>query len=104
MPKFHKNLTPEKWAKFSKKEQAMMIGSELERAKSYLPRSKGASEGLKKCYERAFELIDLTIKDQKWRQDLKPLLRLREALAYLYTQKNQHIAMCQLIYDRLVNL
>lgn len=61
--KFHKNLSQDKWNKFDKKTQILMIGSELGRAKSWLIR-KGYEE-VRKSYIRAIELLDITINDPK---------------------------------------
>lgn len=63
-----------------------MIANELNRAGTWL--EKGDYEDVDRCYERAFELTDLTVCDQKWRNSLKELLRFREILGYLYVSKN----------------
>jgi hypothetical protein len=36
--KFHKNLSQDKWNRFDKKTQALMIGSEVGRAKTWIIR------------------------------------------------------------------
>ncbi len=79
MNKWHKNLTQEKWTRYSLKQQMLMIGSELSRL-SHL--KDNASQN--NCLERAFELIDLTIDDSKLGAGRKELLRLREALRQEY--------------------
>jgi hypothetical protein len=55
------------------------IGSEVERTISW--RRKGRPEISARAFERALELIDLTIADAKNRSRLKELLRVREAIS-----------------------
>lgn len=74
----HKNLTPEKWSKFRKSQQILMIGNELNRAIN-LKNKKDISS----CLERALELIDLTVECQKG-NFRKELLRFREILGESY--------------------
>lgn len=61
--KFHKSLSQVKWNKFDKKNQILMIGSELDRAKTWL--IKKDYEEVRESYLRAIELIDITINDPK---------------------------------------
>ncbi|MFA6924289.1 MAG: hypothetical protein WC223_08555 [Bacteroidales bacterium] len=56
---YHKNLTVEKWSVYSKAQQILMIANELNRAKNMPEKNKINETNL--CYERAFELIDLTV-------------------------------------------
>ncbi|HCA67194.1 MAG: hypothetical protein A2249_04270 [Candidatus Jacksonbacteria bacterium RIFOXYA2_FULL_44_7] len=41
-------------------------------------------EDQKRCIERAYELVDLTVADPKWRGRSKELLRIREMLGEEY--------------------
>lgn len=75
----HKTLTVEKWVRYPMREQMLMIGSEFSRI-MHLKRE----EDQKRCLERAYELIDLTLTDPKWRERSKELLRLREVLGEEY--------------------
>jgi len=87
--KFHKSLTIEKWFSYSRGQQVLMIANELNRAGNLIQNNM-ISE-MKNCYERAFELTDLTCSDQKWKGRIKELRRFREMLAALYNQTNvQH--------------
>ena len=79
MNKWHKNLTPEKWTRYSLKTQMLMIGSEFSRI---LHLKDNASQN--NCLERACELIDLTADDLKLGPGRKELLLLREALRQEY--------------------
>lgn len=61
------------------REQMLMIGSEFSRI-LHLKHE----EDQKRCIERAYELIDFTLADPKWRGRSKELLRLREVLGEEY--------------------
>jgi len=80
--KYHTTLTPERWAAFGFSRQILMIANELNRAGSWLEKNDIAEA--KRNYERAFELIYLTILFQKSSSRLKELLRFKELLAELY--------------------
>lgn len=85
--KLHKNLTLEKWSKFAKHQQILMIANELSRLLSGLNKQTYAE--LTECMERAIELIDLTINSQKAHLR-KELLRFRDlfAINYLYDKES----------------
>lgn len=83
--KLHKNLKPERWGKFSVKQRELMIASELNRAKNWI--KKNDLEEVKNCYERALELLDLTVEITKDKNRLKEYLRLREMIGRLYVEK-----------------
>ncbi len=77
--RIHKDLTPERWFKFSLFEQLGNVGSDIDRAISW--KKRGDLEYSKNAFERALELLDLTITDPKnGRPRRKELLRVREAL------------------------
>lgn len=82
----HKELAAGRWEKFSILWQMANIGSEVERAISW--RSKDANYS-HKAFERALELLDLTLADSKNRPRLKELTRLREVLADYFCDDNQ---------------
>lgn len=80
----HKNLAKGKWQKLSFFKQMANIGSEIERTINWRDKNEKYS---KAAFERALELIDLTINDKKNhnRGRLKELLRMREVLVdYFY--------------------
>ena len=99
MNKLHKTLTQEKWNKFSKKDQVLNIASELSRAGHWL--GKEDFEKAKDCYERAFQLVDLTLNGDKWRDRRREIARFREVLAYLYLNKTSP-SLCQFFYNWLI--
>lgn len=55
----HAALAPERWARFEPGQQILQIAVELQRALKYL-RPERQTE-LRSCYERALQLVDLTI-------------------------------------------
>ena len=78
MNSFHKNLDEDAWRKFSFSEQMANIGSEIERAISW--KNKGSHDDSRLAFERALELLDLTITISSGSRRGE-LLRTREALA-----------------------
>jgi hypothetical protein len=103
MSRWHKTLTQEKWSKFSLQEQLLMIGTEILRAKNWLNRSDFPL--VLECYERALELIDLTVGNGHLNSEQrKQLLPLREAIGFLYVKKSGDPALCQVFYNELVAL
>lgn len=82
----HQNLAAERWKKLSFFEQMANIGSEVERAISW--RKKGNSSYSQKAFERALELLSLTIADSKNKKRLRELTRLREMLIDYFFGQN----------------
>lgn len=74
----HKNLTDERWQKLSLAEQLGNVGSETSRALKWRGKDDALYQG---ALQRAFELIDFTLADFRWRGRLKEIMRLREILA-----------------------
>ncbi|MFH1360663.1 MAG: hypothetical protein ABIJ41_06455 [Candidatus Omnitrophota bacterium] len=83
----HKNLTLEKWNRLSFIEQMANIGSEVERALNWRARHHAAYCQL--AFERALELLDLTLESVKGFSRLKELTRLREAMADYFFGTNR---------------
>ncbi len=73
---------------FSFVEQMANIGSEIERTISW--RAKGRVDYSTRAFERALELLDLTVADPKNRKRLRELLRVREALADYFVFDNSY--------------
>jgi len=84
----HKQLANGRWLEFSFSEQMANIGSEVERAISW--RNKDKEDFSQRAYERALELLGLTIGDKKNLKRLKELARLREALNDFFVFDNQY--------------
>jgi hypothetical protein len=70
----HQSLAAGRWFTFSLAEQLGNIGSEVNRA----IRAGGDIKRFDGAVFRAFELLDLTIGDIRWRKRLKELTRVRE--------------------------
>ncbi len=66
-----------------------MIANELNRAKNWIV--KEDFEEVKHCYERAFELLDLTVSVSMSRNLIRELLRFREMLALQYIDKKMSV-------------
>ncbi len=83
--KHHRTLTEEKWAAFGYTKQILMIANELERASGWL--GKGDFAETRLCYERAMELVYLTIAVHPAKSRLRELLRFKEMLAVCYSDE-----------------
>jgi hypothetical protein len=84
----HKELSQGKWQKLSFLEQMANIGSEVERAINW--KNKKDEEYSRMAFERALELIDLTIADEKNRNRLREITRIREVLADYFVCGNNY--------------
>ena len=71
----HKNLAMGKWQKLSLAEQLGNIGSEVGRVKQWFNRDE---KFYNSAVERALELFDLTLADQRWKGRLQEIARSRE--------------------------
>jgi len=98
----HKNLTTDRWQRFSKSQQILMITTELNRAQTWIEKNQNYETN--QCYERAFELFDLTIADPKWQSGLKELLRARDILAELYLQNTKDELTNKQLMDAIILL
>ncbi|MFA5777583.1 MAG: hypothetical protein WC906_04040 [Parcubacteria group bacterium] len=84
----HKNLAEGRWNSLSFLEQMANVGSEVERALKW--KEKSNAEYSQLAFDRALELLDLTISDEKNRLRLKEILRLREMLADYFVFSNAY--------------
>lgn len=84
----HKELAAGKWNLLSLAEQMANLGSEVERTISW--KAKGRMDLSGRAFDRAIELLDLTVADTKNRARLKELLRVREALADCFVFDNTY--------------
>jgi len=75
-------MNKERWKKFSKYEQLMMVAAELIRAKFWEKKNPGKYFS---ALERALSLVDSSLGDEKWRDNFLLLLNLREELVKYYT-------------------
>ncbi len=100
--KFHKTLTPEKWKKFSGSQQVLMIANELNRAKNAVIRED--IKEAKECYERAMELLDLTVCVSRNPNKRKELLRFRELLGFEYLNIQRDVSRIEKLTKALLFL
>ena len=73
-----------RWENFTKSQQLLTIGAEFMRAKTW--QGKELDKFLS-ALERALELIDLTISDSKWRNNLPMIMGLRQEVSKFYIQE-----------------
>jgi hypothetical protein len=100
--KFHKTLTLEKWSGFPMFKRILMIGSELQRAKNLIV--KNDTDETNRCFERAFELIDMTIESTDKKSLRMELLRFRDLLAEQYTKKVKDKTAIENLFGVLLTL
>jgi hypothetical protein len=87
--RFHKDLTPERWFKFSLFEQLANVGADVARVIRW--KNEGNVDYSEKAFEGALELLDLTVADPKNKGPrLKELLRVREALVDYFMYDNEY--------------
>ena len=86
----HKELAAGRWAKLSFVEQMANIGSEVERALNW--QAKQNADYTQRAYERALELVDLTLDCAISPTRLKELARTREAIVDYFSGTNQFMS------------
>jgi len=84
----HKELASGRWFELSLLEQLANIGTDVERAIRW--KQKGNEDYSKQAFERALDLIYLTVEDPKNRKRLKEILRTREALIDHFIYDNEY--------------
>jgi hypothetical protein len=83
----HGELAAGRWKELPLLERMANIGSEVERALGW--RAKNNIEYSRKAFERALELIDLTLECSQQRSHLKEIARMREALVDYFCGTNE---------------
>jgi len=83
----HQNLSNGRWNGLSLMEQLANVGSEVERAIKW--KEKNNLEYSRMAFERALELLDLTINDAKNQSRLKEIARVRELLGDYFAADNK---------------
>ena len=78
MTAIHKTLANGRWFALTLDEQLGNVGSEVGRAAKR--HRQGDTAQRDRALDRAFELLDLTIQDPRWRHRLKEICRAREVL------------------------
>ncbi|MFA6974076.1 MAG: hypothetical protein WC238_05060 [Parcubacteria group bacterium] len=83
----HKNLAAGHWNELSFFEQMANIGSEIERTVKWKIKNAQFSQ---LAFERALELLDLTLSDQKNKKRFREIARAREAIVDHFFGKNEY--------------
>jgi len=83
----HKDLASGRWAQLSFMEQMANIGGEIERALNW--QAKANVLYSQQAFERALELIDLSLDSVKGLSRLKELARVREAVTDYFSGSNE---------------
>ncbi len=84
----HKNLADGRWFELSLTEQLANIGTDVESTIRW--KQKGNLEYSRAAFDRALDLIYLTVEDPKNRGRLKEILRTREALIDHFVYDNEY--------------
>ena len=84
------------------KQRELMIANELNRAKNWI--EKNDLEEVNNCYERALELLDLTVEITKSGNRLREYLRLREMMGKLYIEKNGNLKLNNQLFSCICTL
>ncbi len=84
----HRELASGRWRELRFFDQMANVGAEIGRTVAW--KEKGRPDFSRRAFERALELLDLTIGDPKNRNRLKELVRVREALADHFVFDNQY--------------
>ena len=86
----HKDLASGRWSQLSFLEQMANIGSEVERALNW--QIKKNADYAQKAFERALELIDLTLENEENYIRLHEIARMREAMVDYFFGVNQFMS------------
>ena len=84
----HKGLASGRWFELSLIEQLANVGMDIDRVIRW--RQKGNNEYSDQAFERALDLLDLTIADPKHKKRLKELARTRELLIDYFVYDNEY--------------
>ncbi|MDD3594584.1 MAG: hypothetical protein PHX18_08155 [Candidatus Gastranaerophilales bacterium] len=92
----HENLAQGRWREMSFFEQMANIGAEVGRTFKW--KEKGREELSQRSFERALELIDLTIKTAQKPSAVKELSRLREHFCEMFLDLTQYSCLDKYFY------
>lgn len=85
---YHKGLVSGRWFTFTFVEQMANVGSDVGRALNW--KAKNNLPNSQKAFERALELLDLTLMDRKNKGRFREVARVREALVDFLVGKNEY--------------
>jgi len=78
----HANLSPDRWRRFDRSQQVLMIANEMQRTARRM--APGDADARRLGYERVLNLTDLTIAVTDHRSFRRELWRWRDVVAELY--------------------
>ena len=81
----HAGLSADRWARFPREQQILMISNEMNRASKLLSDGDGTSRAL--AYERVLRLVDLSVEVCQTRSLRRELLRWRDLVGALYVSE-----------------
>ncbi|MSU74922.1 MAG: hypothetical protein EXS55_00170 [Candidatus Magasanikbacteria bacterium] len=84
----HKNIAAGSWFTMTLCEQLGNVGSEIGRATKW--ERQGDVSRRNQALDRAFDLLDLTMADTRWRKRLKEICRAREVVADTFYGKREY--------------
>ncbi len=85
---WHKDLAEGRWFELSLMEQMANIGSEIHRMIAW--QKKSDQIHFDTAFDRALELIDLTLSDSRWKTGYKEIARIREILCDIVFGEKQY--------------
>ncbi len=85
---WHSDLLRDRWSRFSLPQQMANIGSEVHRLIAW--KKKNDQVHFDAAFDRALELIDLTLADPRWKTGYKEIARVREVLCDIFFGENQY--------------
>ena len=77
----HAGLSAERWSRFDREDQVLMVANEMHRAGKLAPTD---ADGRRRAYERVLRLVDLTVQVQARPAFRREFLRWRDLIAELY--------------------
>ena len=86
----HKELAAGRWEKLRLLEQMANVGSEVERALNWKAKNNPARSD--KAFDRALELLDLTLDCPRNRPHLKEIARAREVCVDFFRGENEFVS------------
>ncbi len=93
----HATLVQGRWFEFSLAQQFANIGSEIHRL---IAAEKSRDHArFYAAFDRALELLDLSLADPRWKTGYKEIARLREVLCSLYFGQNEYDTSLEALDD-----
>lgn len=88
MTVYYKELASGRWKEFTLPEQMANIGSEVHRTITWFQKKDNKSTAL--AFEKALELFDLTLEDERWKGRRKEIARSRELFCSFITEPDKY--------------